>query len=129
PGLLQAEVRTRRLSRRWPGVQERSEGGRAPGAGEALAPLPAPRLRLAADREGAQRRVRLAPARALQPADHAPGLRASLRAGRPRGGGKGGAGGELHCDGRRARHDALTINTAAAAASEPRASFAKRRYE
>jgi len=62
--------------------------------GAALAALAAPFLRVAAHRQPAQSRVRLAPARALQPDDHARGV----RAGRRRRGGEGGAGGELPDD-------------------------------
>jgi len=46
--------------------------------------------------EGAERRLRLPPARSRQSNDHARRLRAPVRAGRPRRRGAGGAGGQLY---------------------------------
>jgi integrase len=57
-------------------------------AREAHAPLAPPRLRLAPDRQRPERRLRLAPTRPRQPEHHPGGLRAPVRAGRPRRGGQ-----------------------------------------
>ena len=76
-----------------------NEQALAPSTAKLALSLAAPRLRLAPHRQGAQRRVRLAPARTRQPDDHSRRVRASVRAGRPRRGGQGRAGGELRGDG------------------------------
>jgi integrase len=69
----------------------------------ALPALPAPRLRLAADRQRPKRRLRLPPARTRQPHRHARHLRAPIRARRPRPRREGGARGELRGDGGKLR--------------------------
>jgi hypothetical protein len=69
----------------------------------ALAALARPRLRLAADLEGPERRLRVPPAQARQLDRHTRHLRAPIRARRPRPRRQRGARGELRGDGQRGR--------------------------
>jgi integrase len=88
-----------RLPRRRRSLPASHQARRSRSAGKADAPLAPPRLRVAADRQRLERRLRLAAARPRQPDRHAFHLRPPIRAGRPRDGGEGSLGGKLRSDG------------------------------